>query len=316
MGIKNEKGNLNVAKRENSAILLEDDYVTKYEGFDPNSDESYIIMSMFSKLNLEKSLNFAAKVQRQYRERVGRTDRGVKRGSLWVLWRTSMPSVLTEIGYLTNPDEEKFLGSKKGQDYIASGLFRAFKEYKYELEGLINPKEVEEIPVKEAKPLIKDTIIEENKMASKPPKPAVDTPVLVVSPVKNVVEVKADTSTKPSGTEGLEKILSGVRAMQTTGITDTSKKESISLEKVDKEVSPIIYKVQFLSSGKKIALSSDLFKDISNVGEYSVNGVFKYTSGEFSNLGEAVKARNILRQNNFKDAFVIAMQNGKRIPIK
>ncbi len=135
MGIKNENGKLNIAKRENSAILLEDNYVAKYEGFDPNSDESYIIMSMFADTYLDQSLNFASKVQKQYCEKIGRADKGVKRASLWVLWRTYMPSLLTEIGYLTNLEEEHFLGSVKGQEYIASGLFRAFREYKDELEG-------------------------------------------------------------------------------------------------------------------------------------------------------------------------------------
>jgi N-acetylmuramoyl-L-alanine amidase len=130
MGIKNENGKLNIAKRENSAILLEDNYVKKYEGFDPNSDESYIIMSMFADTYLDQSLNFASKVQKQYCEKIGRADKGVKRASLWVLWRTYMPSLLTEIGYLTNLQEEHFLGSVKGQEYIASGLFRAFREYK------------------------------------------------------------------------------------------------------------------------------------------------------------------------------------------
>jgi N-acetylmuramoyl-L-alanine amidase len=130
MGLKNEQGKLDVAKRENSAILLEDNYVKKYEGFDPNSDESYIIMSMFTDTYLDQSLNFASKVQKQYRGKAGRTDKGVKRASLWVLWRTFMPSVLTEIGFLTNPEEEQFLGSSKGQDYIASvysGLFASIR---------------------------------------------------------------------------------------------------------------------------------------------------------------------------------------------
>ena len=85
---------------------------------------------------LDHSLSLATKIQKQYCQKVGRCDRGVKRASLWVLWRTAMPSVLTEIGYLTNPSEERFLGSETGQKYIASGLFRAFREYKDEIEGI------------------------------------------------------------------------------------------------------------------------------------------------------------------------------------
>ena len=135
MGIKNEKGKVDVAKRENASILLEDDYLKKYDGFDPNSDEAYIIFSMYQNAYLDQSLNLSAKIQKQYKEKAGRSDKGVKRASLWVLWKTAMPSLLTEIGFITNPEEEKFLGSEKGQDYIASGIFRAFREYKNEVEG-------------------------------------------------------------------------------------------------------------------------------------------------------------------------------------
>lgn len=135
MGIKNEKGKLDVAKRENSAMLLEDDYEKKYDGFDPNSDEAYIIMSLFTDTYLEQSLNLSSKIQNNYKTLAARKDKGVKRASLWVLWRTAMPSLLTEIGFLTNPDEENFLGSEKGQNYIATSIFKAFREYKDEIEG-------------------------------------------------------------------------------------------------------------------------------------------------------------------------------------
>ena len=135
MGIKNEAGKTSVMKRENAAILLEDNYKVTYSGFDPNSDESYILFSMFAETFVEQSVKFASEIQHEYKTRVGRVDKGVKRQSLWVLWRTKMPSVLTEIGYLTNPEEEKFLGSEKGQNHLAAGLFRAFRKYKSDLEG-------------------------------------------------------------------------------------------------------------------------------------------------------------------------------------
>jgi len=136
MGLKNEEGKMKVAQRENSAMLLEDNYETKYQGFDPNSEESYIIMSNYTSSYVIQSASLALKIQDQYLNKAGRVDKGVHRQSIWVLWRTSMPSVLTEIGYLTNPQEEKFLGSEKGQTYIAACLFRAFRKYKDEQEGV------------------------------------------------------------------------------------------------------------------------------------------------------------------------------------
>ena len=135
MGLKNEEGKMKVAQRENSAILLEDNYETKYQGFDPNSEESYIIMSNYTSSYVIQSASLALKIQEQYSKKAGRLDKGVHRQSIWVLWRTSMPSVLTELGYLTNPDEEKFLGSEKGQDYLAACIFRALRRYKDEQEG-------------------------------------------------------------------------------------------------------------------------------------------------------------------------------------
>ena len=136
MGLKNEEGKMKVAQRENSAMLLEDNYETKYQGFDPNSEESYIIMSNYTSSYVIQSAGLAMKIQEQYSKKAGRVDKGVHRQSIWVLWRTSMPSVLTEIGYLTNPNEEKFLGSDKGQSYLAACLFRALRKYKDEQEGI------------------------------------------------------------------------------------------------------------------------------------------------------------------------------------
>jgi N-acetylmuramoyl-L-alanine amidase len=136
MGLKNEEGKMKVAQRENSAMLLEDNYETKYQGFDPNSEESYIIMSNYTSSYVIQSAGLALKIQEQYFKKAGRVDKGVHRQSIWVLWRTSMPSVLTELGYLTNPQEEKFLGSEKGQNYLAACLFRAFRKYKDEQEGV------------------------------------------------------------------------------------------------------------------------------------------------------------------------------------
>lgn len=136
MGLKNEEGKMKVAQRENSAMLLEDNYEKKYNGFDPNSEESYIIMSNYTSSYVIQSASLALKIQEQYFTKAGRVDKGVHRQSIWVLWRTSMPSVLTEIGYLTNPEEEKFLGSGKGQEYMAACLFRAFRKYKDDQEGV------------------------------------------------------------------------------------------------------------------------------------------------------------------------------------
>lgn len=136
MGDASSEANMRAAQRENSVILMEEDYETKYGNFDPNSPESYIILSFTQKAHKGQSLAFAAKVQDQFRERVGRKDRGVKEAGFLVLHQTTMPSVLIETGFLTNRNEEKFLLSEDGQDYLASAIYRAFKEYKKEIESV------------------------------------------------------------------------------------------------------------------------------------------------------------------------------------
>ncbi|MFP4089515.1 MAG: N-acetylmuramoyl-L-alanine amidase [Cyclobacteriaceae bacterium] len=136
MGPHTMDGNLEVAKRENAVIMMEEDYKERYEGFDPLAPESHILFSLYQSAYLNNSLLLADKIERQFKERVGRHSRGVKQAGFWVLWRTSMPSVLVEVGYLTNPTEEKYLNDELGRVYIASGIFRAIRDYKHEIESL------------------------------------------------------------------------------------------------------------------------------------------------------------------------------------
>lgn len=136
MGNKNFNANFEIVKRENSVILLEDDYEENYEGFDPTSPESYMMFNLMQKAYFANSLSLAEKIESDFRSRVQRRSRGVKQAPLYVLWTTSMPSVLVEVGFLSNPTEERYLNSKDGQTYIASAMFRAIKAYKEEMESL------------------------------------------------------------------------------------------------------------------------------------------------------------------------------------
>jgi|WetSurMetagenome_2_1015567.scaffolds.fasta_scaffold00001_150 N-acetylmuramoyl-L-alanine amidase len=129
MGLASSDENLKVAMKENEVILLEDDYSTKYQGFDPKSPESYIIFSLTQNVYQKQSLNLAWEIQTELKERVNRKDRGVKQAGFIVLYNTTMPSVLVETGFITNPAEEKYLNSQDGQDYIASAIYRACRDY-------------------------------------------------------------------------------------------------------------------------------------------------------------------------------------------
>ncbi|MGV3538598.1 MAG: N-acetylmuramoyl-L-alanine amidase family protein, partial [Rufibacter sp.] len=136
MGLHKTTGNLSVAQRENSVILQEENYKEKYNGFNPSSPQSHILFSLYQSAYIDNSLRFAQKVEEQFKKKVGRSSRGVKQAGFLVLWKSAMPSALIEIGFLTNPKEEAFLNDKTNQTYMASGIYRAFKEYKQELEAM------------------------------------------------------------------------------------------------------------------------------------------------------------------------------------
>lgn len=137
MGLHKTDSNLEVAQKENAVITLEDDYSEKYEGYDPHSAESYIIFTLMQNIFIEQSLKAADFIQTEFREKARRKDRGVKQAGFLVLWKTTMPSVLVEIGFISNVKEERYLNSEQGKDYIASSVFRAIRTY-YKEHYLVN----------------------------------------------------------------------------------------------------------------------------------------------------------------------------------
>ena len=135
MGTHKSSSNFEICKLENSVIVLEEDYQSKYEGFDPNSPESYIIFSLLQNTHLEQSLKFAALIQDNFKLGPIKVNRGVKQGGLLVLWKTTMPAVLTEIGFISNPAESNQLRRDAVQSQIATRIFNAFAKYKTDYEG-------------------------------------------------------------------------------------------------------------------------------------------------------------------------------------
>ena len=128
LGMARADDNLEVAKRENAVILIENDYKTRYQGFDPNSSESYIIFEMLQDNNMAKSVQLAKGIQKQFGA-VGRTDKGVHQAGFLVLRETTMPSVLVELGYITTKDEEQFLASADGANRMGTAIYNAFLSY-------------------------------------------------------------------------------------------------------------------------------------------------------------------------------------------
>jgi N-acetylmuramoyl-L-alanine amidase len=129
MGEAKEQSNLEVAKAENAVILKEENYSSKYGGYDPNSPETFMIFSLIQNKYHTQSLNFATIVQQQFIQHAKRFDRGVKQAGFLVLWKTAMPSVLIETGFTSNSEEESYLMSSKGQDALAYSIYKAFCNY-------------------------------------------------------------------------------------------------------------------------------------------------------------------------------------------
>jgi N-acetylmuramoyl-L-alanine amidase len=248
--------NFEVAKKENSVILLEDNYKEKYEGFDPSSPESYQSLSLVQDLYLKKSVNFAALVQDQFRERAMRKDRSVKQQSLLVLARTAMPGVLIETGFITNPDEEKYLMSEQGQDYLASAIYRAFKDYKEAVES------------------------RSSLIASLGKRTANDSS-LISAPVSNAGAIS--DAAPPD-----------VTAQISSDHNEIRKEAETIAESVAK--STLIFKVQIAASSRRFALNAPLFKGEKDVMEYVVGKMYKYAVGQSDSFEEIVAYSHKVRE--------------------
>lgn len=154
LGVDKMQSNLDVAMRENAVMLLEDDYQTTYEGFDPNSVDSYIMFELMQDQYIDQSLNFATLVQHQFTD-IGRSDRGVRQAGFWVLHKSACPSVLIEMGFISNINEEKYLASDKGKEDITNSIYQAFEQYKSAYDrkhGIVKASQTESKPAEAAKP--------------------------------------------------------------------------------------------------------------------------------------------------------------------
>lgn len=304
MGLYKSEGNLEVSKRENASILYEKNYKQTYSGFDPNSDEANILFDMYQNAYLAQSLDLSAKIQKEYAGD-GRTDNGVKQAGFLVLWKTTMPSLLTEIGFLTNANEELYLGSQKGQNKIAQSLFFALQQYIDEKEGVsFHASDFKTTPAPIDSTAVHDTII-----------PASPDSITKPAPIKNTGKIKALV-------QGLHADSSSVKTLSQKPDSVVAKpvhaKTDSTMHAVIKKVSDstkIIYKIQIAISPKPLSMDAPQFKNLPDVGYYVDKGTYKYTSGLFTSLNNAVKLEEKLRAQGFKDAFVVAFKGTTRVPV-
>jgi N-acetylmuramoyl-L-alanine amidase len=266
LGQTMDEANLQVAMKENSVITYEKDYQTKYEGFDPASAESYIIFSLVQNTYVKQSTEFATLVQDQFRDRAGRRDRGVKQAGFVVLWRATMPSVLIELAFITNPEEEKYLMSEQGQDYLASAIFRAFRDYKQAIDSRSGP-------------------VNGNGIA----------------PPSAVTKDKSDTSVAANP------------ARQTAeNLPDASRNPANNVQPPTNE---LLFMVQIAAMPAGRELNKSHLEGLEAVTRIEDGERTKYAAGKYVLYDDALKYRRTLT-GRFPDAFVIAVRNGKIIPLR
>ena len=192
IGLAKSDANFEVAKRENSVILLEDGYKERYQGFDPRSPESYIMFEFMQSKFSDQSIEMAAYIQDEFIE-LKRYNRGVRQENFWVLHQTKMPSVLIELGFISNPDEEKYLLSDNGNRELANAIYKAFARYKHEFDRKNSVSIVDVEPATQPAPT-KTT----SKPAAPATKPAAPTLSVEIEPgVKAVYKLQIFTTSQP-----------------------------------------------------------------------------------------------------------------------
>ena len=282
LGIDKMASNLNVAMRENAVMLLEDNYETTYQGFDPNSIESYIMFELMQDQYIDQSLQFATLVQQQFCGALKRADRGVRQAGFWVLHKSACPSVLVEMGFISNTEEEIYLASIAGKEQLATALYNAFVTYKNQIDkknnSLAQPKELKKYG-QPSKPAEKDTtIVKVNSVAE--------------TVVKDTVIAKADT------------ILPEAPA---TKVEEPARTPAVVVKP--------IYRVQIFAASRVLKPGDASFKGLKNC-KYTRDGNFyKYTYGETSDYVKAVELQKQIKAK-FPDCFVVAFLDGKQISVK
>ena len=304
MGLSRSRANMEVAKKENADILLEKGYQdnSEYQGFDPNSPESYVMFSMYQNAFIDKSLNFAQFTQEQYKSNIKTTNRGVKQAEFFVLYKTAMPAVLTEVGFISNPAEEAYMMSDEGQATIAVCLLNAFANYKAQEESVAKPKKMEiDLPG-----------YGKNKARKPTPQgsPAADSTYKAQQQQDDALAAAILQS------QGEEVPKADIEAPEVPAFHQEEAELSQEVNKDEIVIEGVVYRVQFLTSEKPLKEGAKEFKNVTGYQEYKQDGVYRYTMGNETTIAKAKNIQSEMRKKGFKDAFVIAFYNGKRISLQ
>lgn len=280
LGLSGNKENLEIARKENAAILYEDNYKQNYD-YDPNSPESVIGLSVLQDENLDNSLGMASMIQKNFVS-LKRNNRRVKQANFLVLRETVMPSVLIELGFLTNKKEGRFLNTRSGQIKMAKAIAEAIKNY---IKGVkLNA--------------VNNTLaLNKKNEVAKTVKPT----------IKKIMPKKIDTQKVVIAKKQVEKTPKKVVVKTPVAKPTEIKKKTTSI---------VEFKVQIAASKKHLNESNFNFKGLKNVKSMFIDGYHKYYYGNTSDFVEVKKILKYVKNIGYKDAWVVAFKNGQRISIK
>lgn len=292
--------NLEIAKRENSVITLESDYKTRYEGFDPNKAESYVIFEFMQNQFMHQSVDLARCIQQQYKK-AGRVDKGVKQANLLVLRNTTMPAVLTELGFISNPDEEQFLNSREGINALATSIYNGFLAYRKRHGGRNLPAPLptttsEQQPATTPAPQeaavvpIETTLPAKQEPATAQPSTASAKPVAKEKPQADAVQPPKEKSEAP------------VRSTAKSPVKDAS---------ATKSDTGTLWRIQFAATSEKTLPDDKRLRSLPDVVTIQDGTLYKHYSGNYRTQAEMRAALAKVREV-CPDAFPVKFINGQR----
>nr|WP_311447307.1 N-acetylmuramoyl-L-alanine amidase [uncultured Porphyromonas sp.] len=290
LGVAKLANNLSVAMRENKAMLLESDYKTTYRGFDPTSTESYIMFDLMQDAYFNKSIDLANHIQRHY-HRSGRYSRGVRQDILWVLSQSAMPSVLTEIGFLSNASEAAYMLSTQGQEELASSIAGAFSSYYAAWRGKASPRSTR------------------RDSATTAPEPEAEPS----AQVENTTDSITASPAKPSSSSPTRSERSSSSSSATSSSVATKVKEAFKKQPEAKLTEGLHYRVQFLSSPEKIDTKDARFRRLPQPIERQQAGkAYIYLLPTCKTKAEA-QAQIKALPKVYQDAYIVPYKGSQRL---
>jgi N-acetylmuramoyl-L-alanine amidase len=306
LGLHRSADNLEVAKKENSVILLEDDYTQNYEGFDPNLSESYIMFELVQDIYMDQSLSFAGAIQNQFKSRLTTPDRGVKQAGFLVLRQSSMPSVLVETGFISNQAEANLLNSSEGQQNIAASILEAFRKFKSKNSNSPSSINVEKQPL----------AAEETTSASTKQKTEVAENLILNNTTEKPVATSEKMGEKKTEPKDQLQNTSNVQPdkIQLKQENNPNTKSQDSTLKDEEMVGNAYYSVQIGANTTPVEPIAANFKGLKEIRREKTDKYFRYYVGKETTMNKITPIWQQIKLK-FPQAFIVSFVDGKRIII-